>query len=189
MTKPPIARLAFVRDLYRQYPQQITRATSLILLSNIAEAVGLVALVPLLHQLIQTSPSTANQGVVENLVRGVFAALSVPYNMGTLLTFITLAMLAKGLFQWLAWRQAGATVAQVVTDFRMRLVANLFRADWSYFTRNKIGTLANALGHETLGSSAAYLSACRFLAASSLVLVYAIAVAFLSRMPCCLCLL
>lgn len=180
MTLTPHARLAFVRDLYRQYPKQITRATSLILLSNIAEAVGLVALVPLLHQLIQSAPSNAPQGLVEEGVRTAFAALSVPYNLGTLLTFITLAMLTKGLFQWLAWRQAGTTVAQVVTDFRMRLVANLFRADWTYFTRNKIGSLANSLGHETLGASAAYLSACRFLAAGSLVLVYVLAVAFLS---------
>lgn len=172
--------LEFIVDLVRRNPGEISKATLLILLSSLAEAFGVLTLVPLLSEVISNANDSETRGAVGRAFQQVFTSVGIPYTMGSLFALVTFSMMAKGLFRWLAWRQTGLAVARVATDFRLNLVGSLFRADWSFLAQKKIGTVANSLGKEVYSASRAYLSAAQFLAGASLVFVYATVVALLS---------
>jgi len=172
--------LAFVAFLGRSYPAVTLRTSVLIALSSAAEALGVVMLVPTLHTAIRGGEAAA---LDEPLSRSLAAALAwagIPYTLASLVVLIAMLMAGKGLFQWLALREGGRAMARIAADFRLRLVGNLFRAQWSFFARQRIGDLATAVGHETYVTAHAYLAMCQAIAAASLALVYMAAIALVS---------
>ena len=177
---PAKATRAFVRFLVRSYPAQTLRTSVLIALSSAAEALGVATLVPTLNAAMPAGAASGVSSQVDRLLGALLAWAGLPYNLVTLVLIVTLLMMAKGLFQWLALRAGGEAMAQIATDFRLRLVANLFRARWSFFVQQPIGSLATAVGHETYATAHAYLAMCQLFAAGSVALVYLAVIALVS---------
>ena len=176
----PKTTLAFIRFLVRRYPRDTLRTSVLIALSTTAEALGVVTLLPTLNTAIQTGSAPGAGDPFGRSLARILGWLEIPLTLTTLVLIITALMAAKGLFQWLAWRVGGRAMAQIATDFRLRLVGNLFAARWSFFVQQPLGTLTTAVGHETYVTAHAYLALCQLLAAGSLALVYVAAIAVVS---------
>jgi ATP-binding cassette, subfamily C, bacterial len=178
LAKP--STLAFIRFLVASYPRATIVTTVLIALASLAEALGVATLVPTLHTLIGgASPSAISDSAGRRLSE-IIGWSGLPVTQTTLVLALAALMAAKGLFQWLALRAGGRAMAQIAADFRMGLVGHLFRARWSFFGRQRIGSLATAVGHETYTTAHAYLALCQMLAAGSVGLVYVVVIALVS---------
>lgn len=169
-----------MRFLACTYPKETLRTSILTCLSSAAEALGVVTLLPTLNAAMHMQDPAAATDASGRLFLGILAWAGLPYSVATLVLIITMLMMGKGLLQWLALRAGGRAMARIATDFRLRLVGNLFRARWSFFVQQPIGALATAVGHETYATAHAYLAMCQLLAAASLALVYMAAIAVVS---------
>lgn len=147
---------------FRAYPTRTALMVGLLILSGIAEGVGLVTLFPLLELAMGTG-AEATSGVTQ-AVQTAMAAVGLEPRLEFLLALIVVAMMTKSAFLWLAFIQVGYTVAQVETDQRLRLMRDLLAVEWSYFSRQPTGHFANAISAEAGRASQAYRSACQTLA-------------------------
>jgi ATP-binding cassette subfamily C protein len=75
-------------------------------------------------------------------------------------------------------RHVGYAAAEVATQLRTRLIDSLLQVRWSYFTRQPVGRIANAVSFEATRSAQAYVFAVQFLAGAIQCLAY-LAVALL----------
>ena len=141
-----------------------------LLLAGLAEGLGLATLLPLINLLgggeaVRGSPvATAIVGAVEGL--GLEADLPV-------LTMLVVAGITlKAALSIVAMNYVGYAVAEVATTVRSRLIDNLLRVRWAYFTRQPIGRIANAVSLEATRSGEAYLLAAQMVALIVQALVY-----------------
>ncbi|MBT8489143.1 MAG: ABC transporter ATP-binding protein [Gemmatimonadetes bacterium] len=157
---PKTAR--FILAFFRAYPKRTALMVSLLIVSGIAEGIGLVTLFPLLELAMGTGADEAS-GVTQ-AVQAALGGVGLEPRLEFLLALIVLAMTVKSAFLWLAFRQVGYAVAQVETDQRLRLIRHLLAVEWSYFSRQPTGHFANAISAEAGRASQAYRSACQVLA-------------------------
>ena len=75
-------------------------------------------------------------------------------------------------------RQVGYAAADVATQLRTRLIDSLLQVRWSYFARQPVGRIANAVSFEATRSGQAYVYAVQFLAGAIQCVAY-LAVALL----------
>lgn len=167
----PPGAVRFMAHFIRAYPARSALMMGLLAVAGLAEGVGVVTLLPLLELATLPEgggePSAAGR-VVENLLGTVGLSTS----LGTLLALIVLAMTAKAFLLWMAMRQVGYTVAQVMTDLRMSLLRALLSARWRYFTSQSAGRFANSMSGETTRAVAAYREGCVLAAGIVQVAVY-----------------
>ena len=162
--------LSFGAFFFRRYPGRSVLMVLLLILSGLAEGVGVITLLPVLELVAGTEgerPSEISLAVAEGLER-----LGLTPSLGILLGLIVVAMAGKGAFRWLAMREVGYTVAQIATDLRLRLIRALMGARWSHFVSHPSGHFANAISTEAHRASGAYRQACAALAGVIQVLVY-----------------
>lgn len=179
-TPPAPSTARFARFLTRSYPAETARTSLLLALASAAEALGVVALVPTMYTAIGAGAAPAARDPVGRVLERALDAVGVPYNLVTLVLVIAVFMIGKGLCQWLAWRAAARAMAHIATDLRLRLVGNLFRARWPYFTQHPVGALATAVGHQAYVTAHACLALWHLIGAALLVLVYLAAIAVVS---------
>jgi ATP-binding cassette, subfamily C, bacterial len=154
----------------RRYPRRTALLVVLLVLSNVAESVGIVALLPLLE--LTTGTGTGEQSQISRYVQAVMTGFGVPIRLDAMLALISLAMILKGGFRLLAMRQIGYTVSRVATDLRFEYIDSLLRTRWSYFVRQPSGRFAAVLGAETMRSSMAYQHVCALFAVLIQVVIY-----------------
>jgi len=157
----------------RAYPRRTVALVALLILSGVAEGMGIITLLPLL-ELAGNSDVSQVSGLTA-AVRDGLTSLGIAPRLGLLLCLVVLGMLLKALFYLLAMREVGYTVAQVGTDLRLQVVRSLLRTRWSYFISQPAGRFANAVGVEAGRAAQAYRSACSMLAAAIQVGIYATA--------------
>ena len=136
-----------------------------LLLAGLAEGIGLSALFPLLGMVVNSQGGTKNiaavdpssDGVsVERIVSSVLDFVGLEPSIATLLVLIVIGIVLKSGLVLLANRQVGYTVAQVATDLRLELLRALMVTRWSYYLRQPVGSLANAVATEAGRASKAY---------------------------------
>lgn len=154
---------------FRAYPLRTLFLVGLLILSGLAEGIGLVTLLPLL-QLSQTAGEPTN-GITRSVAAALHSVGLAP-TLPVLLSVIVVGMLLKAGFLWIAAQQVGFTVAQVATDLRLALLRSLMQARWSYFADQPVGHLANAIGVEALRASQTYRSSVAVLSGSIQALMY-----------------
>ncbi len=142
--------------------------TGLLVVSGLAEGVGFFSLVPML----ELAAGEGEQSGLSQMVARIFALVGLTPTLLSMVIFVTLAMVVKAGFLWLAMREVGYAVAQVATDLRIRLIQALMSASWSHFTSHPTGHFAAAISHEAHKASSAYSEACRVFAAFVRALVY-----------------
>ena len=161
----------FIVHFFRRYPRRTVLLIGLLVLSSLAEGVGILAMLPLLE--LSLTPTDARlSGISETLSR-LLRSVGIEPRLGILLLIIVLAMSAKGAFRLLAMRQVGVTVSRVATDMRLALIRALLHTRWSHFMRTPAGRYANALAAEANRAATGYRSALTMVAAVIHVLVYA----------------
>lgn len=162
---PPRAGLrAFARELWRLIPGRVAGALSLSLAVSVADAAGIVALVPLLGA-VGLSASGAATGAIGGSVGRGFAAAGVrPTLPAVLVLFVAITFLqavAQRSQTIAAWR----VQLTVTRHFRRRLYAAVAGTRWLHFTRIRSSDLLHALVGEAerCGSAAGNLIAvCTF---------------------------
>jgi ATP-binding cassette, subfamily C, bacterial len=158
-----------IRHFIRAYPRKTALIVVLLLLSGLAEGVGVVTLLPLLEL---TTGSLASTSSVSGFVSRILAGNGVTPRLEVLLGMIVAGMVLKAVFYLLAMKQVGYTVAYVAADLRLTLIRALLRARWSYFTSQPAGRISNAIGSEALRAAESYRAVCSVFASCMQVLIY-----------------
>ena len=134
-----------------------------LLLSGLAEGVGLSALLPLLNIAVGGEASSAMIG--ESTAQTAYEArvletldwAGIAPTLGNMLLIIVFGILLKSVFLLIAQRQVGYTAAQVGTDLRLSMLRAVLRSKWEYFLHQPVGKLTNALASEAQRASASFV--------------------------------
>lgn len=156
----------FIRYFAEAYPLRTALMVGLLILSGLAEAVGIAGLLPVLEV-------AAGNADPEDPITRTLQALGVEPTLVLLLTLIVVAMTLKAAFRWFAMREVGYTVARIARDLRLRLIRALMKVRWTYFTSQPAGYFANSVSTECYRAARSYRSACSALAGVIQVVVYA----------------
>jgi ATP-binding cassette subfamily C protein len=150
-------------SFFRAYRLQTFLMLVALLLSALAEGIGLSALLPLLNvalgedQAVSLGLGGSAESAFEQRVLAVLDWAAIAPTLGNMLLLIVVGMLLKSLFLLAAQRQVGYTAAQVGTDLRLRMLRAVMRSEWQYFLHQPAGRLTNALASEAERSSASFV--------------------------------
>jgi ATP-binding cassette subfamily C protein len=144
--------MRMMASFFRAYPGRTTVMLLALLLSGVAEGVGLSALLPLLNIAVGqdvtaavTGVNTPQQSEFERTVVEVFATVGISPTLGNMLLIIVIGVALKSVFLLIAQRQVGYTAAQVATDLRLEMLRAVLLSKWEYFLHQPVGRLTNAL--------------------------------------------
>jgi ATP-binding cassette subfamily C protein len=132
-----------------------------LLLSGIAEGIGLSAMLPLLAIALGgikgTSAVTGKQATqAEKMIRDIFDSIGLTPTLELLLLLILAAMLLKCVLVWVANKNVGYTVAHLATKLRLQMLRAYILARWEFHLSQPIGKLSAAMGGETTQTAKAY---------------------------------
>ncbi len=152
-------------SFFRAHRWQTVIMLVALLLSGIAEGIGLTALLPLLNIALGPEATSllpgaevANQTELESTVLELLDNVGIAPTMANMLLIVFGGVAFKSLFLLIGQRQVGYTAAQVSTDLRLQLLRVVLRSKWEYFLHQPIGRLTNALASEAQRSSAAFIN-------------------------------
>ncbi|MBI4540931.1 MAG: ABC transporter ATP-binding protein [Gemmatimonadetes bacterium] len=169
---------AFIAYFLRSYPLATAAMVALLILSGVAEGVGLAVLLPVLE--LATGEPAGERSLLARVTHGLLGVLGLRPTLATLLVLVVAGLALKALFRWLAMKRVGYTVARVAGDLRLRLIRALMAARWSYFASQPAGQFANAVTREAFWAGFAYRDACAALAGLIQLVVYAALVLLVS---------
>jgi ATP-binding cassette subfamily C protein len=157
--------MRFLITIARMYPGRSALALVSLLFASIAEGVSLVLLLPSLNLLTSDTAQNSGNGLagLGDVLTDALSAIGVTPTVGALLVVILVCLALKAVFLLLANVQVGYTVAHVATDLQLSLLRSLLAARWEFYVRQPVGSLANAIGTESLRASQAYLQGARTL--------------------------
>jgi len=159
--------MRLMASFFRSYPLHTALMMGALLLSGLAEGIGLSALLPLLNIAADAGsgagielPGTgvAIQNDFERAVHDTLGALGIAVTLGNLLLIIVGVILLKSVFLLLAQRELGYTAAQVATDLRLEMLQAVLRSKWEYFLHQPVGKLANSLATEATRSAQSFVN-------------------------------
>jgi ATP-binding cassette subfamily C protein len=157
--------MRLMASFFRAYPGRTSIMLIALLLSGVAEGIGLSALLPLLNIALGTDATSALTGVAmppqsdfERSVLDMFARIGIAPTLGNMLLVIVAGVALKSAFLLVAQRQVGYTAAQVATDLRLEMLRAVMLSKWEYFLHQPIGKLTNALATEAQRSSASFVN-------------------------------
>ena len=152
-------RLMF--SFFRSYRGPTLLMLLALLLSGLAEGVGLSALLPLLNIALGSGRLTGDAGEppsgYEQVVLDALAGLGIATTLGNMLLIVLAGVFLKSVFLLAAQRQVGYTAAQVGTDLRLQMLRAVLRSRWEYFLNQPAGKLTNALATEAERSSQSFV--------------------------------
>jgi ATP-binding cassette, subfamily C, bacterial len=158
-----------IAALFRGHPLEGAAVIVLLFLAGMAEAVGVIALLPLLGL---ATGGEVDIPVAGDLLTDLLQNLGLAESIGALLAIIVAGIAAKAGLRILAMRQAGYAAARVGRDLRLELIRSLMAARWGYFTGQPVGSLANAVSAEAERASYVFIRSADFLARVIQVTVY-----------------
>ncbi len=153
------------------YPARTVRMIFLFVGAGLADGVGIAGLLPVLE--LSLGQTAAEQSDISQAVGSVLNAIGLPTTLPVLLGVVVSAISLKGVFKWLAMREAGFVTARVGMDLRLRLIRSVMRADWEFFVSRPTGHFSNAISSEAHRAAMGYREACAALAGLIQVTVYA----------------
>jgi len=157
--------MGLMLNFFRAYPSQTVLMLLALLLSGMAEGVGLSALLPMVNialgsqateMLADFAPQSDN--AFEQNVLDALAFVGIAPTLGNMLLIMVSGVALKSLFLLAAQRQVGYTAAQVGTDLRLQMLRAVLRSKWEYFLHQPVGRLTNALATEAQRSSTAFVN-------------------------------
>ena len=154
--------------LSRSGSRETALVVTLLFAAGIAEAVGILSLLPLL---------TIAMGEAEpgGIVGGVFDAikrLGFEPRIGPLLVLIVVGLTLKAGLFLLAMSRAGYAGANLATRLRLELIRAMVSARWDYFISQPAGSFTNSISSEGARAAQMYTELCNMLAGVIQVIVY-----------------
>ena len=156
--------MSLMLNFFRTYRWHTTLMLIALLLSGIAEGIGLSALLPLLNialgaEATSMLPGAAavEQNEFERIVLDTLGSMGIAPTLGNMLRIIMAGIVFKSVFLLIAQRQVGYTAAQVATDLRLQMLRAVLRSKWEYFLHQPVGRLTNALASEAGRSSESFV--------------------------------
>jgi ATP-binding cassette subfamily C protein len=151
-------------SFFRAYRLQTALMLLALILSGLAEGIGLSALLPLLN--IALGPDAGNMlgaasaapSGFEQAVLNALARVGIAPTLGNMLLIILGGILFKSIFLLAAQRQVGYTAARVTRDLRLQMLRAVLQSKWEYFLHQPVGKLTNALATEAQRSSTAFVN-------------------------------
>ena len=162
----------FVVLLGRRYPARSLVVVLLLLLSGLAEGLGVVSLLPLLA--VVAGEGTTELGAVGDVIEGTLKIVGARPTVGALLLLIVLGMTLKAALVILAMVRAGFAAAKFGADLRLDLTQAIMSARWSYFTEQRVGEIGNAMSSEAARAASAFVVAYKLVAGLIQVAIYII---------------
>jgi ATP-binding cassette subfamily C protein len=141
-----------------------------LVVGTLAETVGLAALLPLLA--MATNDAAADGSGVRDTIMSALDAIGVPATLESLVLVVVAAMVLRGALSLAANSQVGYAVSEVTTHLRQRLIQALLEVRWSYFARQPVGRLGNAISGEAARAGVAYASAANFIVSTFQAVVF-----------------
>jgi ATP-binding cassette subfamily C protein len=143
-----------------RYPGESLVVVLCLSVASLAEGIGLTTLLPILSLAMRASGEGTGAGAASSPLERTFDSMfrwaGIEPTLNLLLgILIGLSVLQAGLLI-LSNMRVGYAVARVATDLRLDLLRSFLRARWSYYTRQPIGTAANAIATEADRASQAY---------------------------------
>jgi ATP-binding cassette, subfamily C, bacterial len=161
--------ISTIRELFRRYPRESWIVVVLTFFAGMAEAVGVVALLPVLGLATGDSDEIP---LIGSVLSDLLDTVGIEPNIGALLALIVVFIALKSVLRMVAMQRAGYAAAQVGLDLRLGLIRALMQARWSYFTAQPIGSLANAVSSEAHRASSVFTKSTDLLARFVQVTVY-----------------
>jgi ATP-binding cassette subfamily C protein len=166
MQPTPRETVGYVRNILSLFlnTEGINPWTVLIclVLASVVEGLGFVTLVPLLMVATDTEP--ADPSPLLDGLRDAMTAVGMPLDVGFLIGFVVVTLLAKSVLTFLAMQHVAKAIAEFTSGLRSRLIRNLFRANWSYLVGHSVGRMANLISGQATGAGKAYSIAANFFA-------------------------
>jgi ATP-binding cassette subfamily C protein len=98
------------------------------------------------------------------MLESALASIGLVHSVGSFIVFIVAAALLKALLSFLALAYVGITRARMLTAMRLRLIAALTSARWSFFAEQRLGGISSSVSTEIIAASDAYVASARFIA-------------------------
>jgi len=157
--------MGLMLNFFRAYRGQTLLMMLALVLSGVAEGVGLSALLPLLNIALGAEASSMIPGsaaggdsTFEQTILHSLAVLGIAPTLGNMLIIILGGVAFKSVFLLIAQRQVGYLQAQVSTDLRLQLLRAVLRSKWEYFLHQPVGKLTNSMATEAQRSAAAFVN-------------------------------
>ena len=128
----------------RTYPLRASCALVFLILSGLAEGIGIAALLPLLSLIMDAQSGSQTQ--VGQAIEQALLGLGVEPAIGNLLALIVGVMVLKAVFLLLAISQTGFFAADITRNQRKELLNAVIFARWEYFHGERTGDFVQALG-------------------------------------------
>lgn len=147
-------------SFFRAYRAPTLLMLLALLLSGLAEGIGLSALLPALNIALGTGRmdmGAADLSGYEAVIVETLQRLGIGTTLGNMLLLVLLGIFFKSVFLLLAQRQVGYTAAQVGTDLRLNMLRAILRSRWEYFLHQPAGGLTNSLATEAERSSQSFV--------------------------------
>lgn len=143
-----------------------------VLLGTVADGIGIASMLPLITVAIDDQ-SGLNSSISSTIVDAL-AAVGIEPKLGPLLVLVVVAITAKALLTLVTLRTINYAVSDVAAEVRRRIVKSVLRVKWSYFARQPVGRLANAVSLDSSRSAEAFSLAANFIATSLQTLIYVV---------------
>ena len=157
--------MGLMLNFFRAYPSQTVLMLLALLLSGLAEGIGLSALLPMVNIALGSEATAMLAGVApqsnndfEQAVLDMLTYVGIAPTLGNMLLIMVSGLAMKSAFLLVAQRQVGYTAAQVGTDLRLQMLRAVLRSKWEYFLHQPVGKLTNALATEAQRSSTAFVN-------------------------------
>ncbi|MEQ8356259.1 MAG: ABC transporter ATP-binding protein [Kiloniellaceae bacterium] len=138
--------------------------------ASLLEGIGIAVLLPLLN-LVVDEAKPPNTSLARGIVN-IFDSVGLQPTVGSLLLMVVVLITAKSFALLLVAKQISYTASLVTMRLRMDLLARFMDARWSFFVRQRAGSLSASLTTEPNRASTTYLQTARALTGSIQILVY-----------------
>jgi len=156
----------------RAYPWQSTIIMLALLMAGLVEGASMTALLPILTTAVEQDGTLELEGGKGAfLVKGL-QWLGLTPTMGVLIVVLVIGTVMRSGLMLLANKYVGYTIARVATDLLLVLLRALLAARWTFYLRQPVGILANAMSSEPDRASKAYFFGTSMLAALIQMLAY-----------------
>lgn len=143
-----------------------------LLFGGLAEMASISALLPVITTL--SGGETENASSLNGTTRDLMAAIGIEPTLGAMILLMSGFMVLKSLLSFAALSYAGVAGARVAIEFRKRLIAALFSAQWRFYSEQSRGRFANAIANDAGRAGAGYLLAVRVIAYGIQTLAYVV---------------
>jgi ATP-binding cassette subfamily C protein len=138
---------------YSGYRRQIGVLLAL-LVGSLAENLSIAALWPIIS--LASGDTHQSDKLVGRIVTDILSYLHLPPSLGVLLSFMIFFVGVKFLFSLIGMIFVGREVATLATNFRLRLIDAIMRANWGFFTSQPSGRFTSAISIESDRASGAF---------------------------------